>query len=303
MRHAVLILSQLAVASAAILARVGLSAGLPVLPMTAWRMTVASCVLLPFLQIPVGARRRVGHLSPQVIVRLIAAGCALGGHFWAWFASLERVPVARSTLLVSTTPIWAVLGVWALTRRAPLPRFWMGLVLALMGGWLLTGGATHSIGFRPMAGGSPLVGDALATLGAVLIAIYFLATADLQRSLGTWRVVAWTYTSAAAALWLAAALTGSGGVVWPPSSRAWVAVVSLALVPQLMGHTMLNWSLRHFTAATVATTTLLEPVFAGVIAWWLFGERLGAMQLAGGVVLLIGVGTVLMNRASGAQRA
>jgi len=56
---------------------------------------------------------------------------------------------------------------------------------------------------------------------------------------------------------------------------------------------MLNWSLKHFTTSTVATTTLLEPVIAGALAWAVLGESLTSLQILGAAVLLAGVGLVL----------
>jgi len=288
MRYAVLILAQLAVGSAAILARSGLSAGLAPLPLTAWRMTLACAILLPCLCLL--RRPGAGALrARRSVPRLLVAGALLGCHFWAWFASLEHISVARSTLLVSTTPIWTALGTGALTRRLPPPRFWMGLEIALVGALLVTGVA----GGPSAYGGGAALGDSLAVLGAICIAAYFLASRDLQTDLGTWRVVAWTYTTAAVVLWGCIGCRVGGSGAWPPSRQAWLAALGLALLPQLAGHTMLNWSLKHFTTSTVATTTLLEPVIAGALAWAVLGESLTSLQILGAAVLLAGVGLVL----------
>jgi drug/metabolite transporter (DMT)-like permease len=287
-RYAVLILAQLAVGSAAILARSGLSAGLAPLPLTAWRMTLACAILLPVLRLLRRGRDAATPVRPPV-PRLVVAGALLAAHFWAWFASLEHVSVARSTLLVSTTPVWTALGAWALTRKPPSVRFWLGLAIALVGALFVTGAA----GSLRTYGGRAALGDSLAIFGAMCIAAYFVATRDLQTSLGTWRVVAWTYTAAALALWGCIGGSPGGSRALPPAPQAWWAALGLAVLPQLAGHTMLNWSLKHVPTSTVATTTLLEPVLAGAFAWALFGEALSATQIAGAAVLLAGVGIVL----------
>src|ERR1700684_3176338 len=92
-----------AVASASLLARLGLDAGMSALQLAMWRLTFASVILVAW-------RLRAGSpapaLRPEVKVRLAVAGFFLALHFVAWFVSLRAVPVARSTLLVSTTPLW-----------------------------------------------------------------------------------------------------------------------------------------------------------------------------------------------------
>lgn len=296
MAYAILLLSQLAVGSAAILARWGLGAGLPALALTAWRLALASAALLPGLRM-----RRLSGIStrvpPRWILRLVAAGLALAGHFWTWFASLQHISVARSTLLVSTTPVWAALGMWVVRGRPPGARFWLGLVPALAGAWLVTGCPA----VLPASARAPVIsaGDLLATVGAILIAVYFLLTADLQRHLGTARVVAWTYSSAAVAMVLVTTLSLPLSSAWPARPAAWQSVVGMALLPQLAGHTMMNWSLRHFSAATVGTATLLEPVFAGALAWWILGERVSVLQMVGGLVLLGSIAFILTDRQAG----
>jgi drug/metabolite transporter (DMT)-like permease len=289
MARLILILSQVAVGSAAILARYGLAAGLTARDLTLWRLVLASAMLLPLVRVH-GKPQGGAVLNGRVRLRLLIAGLALAGHFWAWFGSLQHVSVARSTLLASTTPVWAAAGAWIGTRSRPSRRFWIGTGLAILGAWLVTGGLSSQR--TVVSGGNGPLGDALAILGAILIAAYFVLTSDLQSTIGTGRVITWTYTTAAVVM-LGVALTSTGRVVMPQGAAGWGAVLGMALVPQLMGHTMLNWSLRHFTPEVVGAATLLEPVFAGALAWWLFGERLGVLQISGAATLLLGLGIVL----------
>ena len=300
MRYAVLIGSQLAVASAALFARWGLDEGVSPAVLTAWRLTLASAVLLPLLHArrilrSTPARRVSPDFPIHTGVLLVAAGAALALHFWAWFVSLQHIPVARSTLLVSTTPLWAGLGMWGLTRRCPSRAFWIGLAVAAAGAWLVTS-ANAAQPHNPTA--IPVLGDGAALLGAMGIAAYFLMVEAYQRSLGTWRVVAWTYPAAAAATWLALVMTGSTGRAIPSSAPAWGAIAALALIPQLVGHTALNWSLKHFSAGAVGAATLLEPVFAGWLAWLILTETPAPIQIVGAGILLAGGALALRARGS-----
>jgi drug/metabolite transporter (DMT)-like permease len=67
----------------------------------------------------------------------------------------------------------------------------------------------------------------------------------------------------------------------------------MALVSQLFGHTALNAAVRRLSATFVATVTLIEPAIAGVLAALIFGERLAPASLAGGLVVLAGIGLAI----------
>jgi drug/metabolite transporter (DMT)-like permease len=73
------------------------------------------------------------------------------------------------------------------------------------------------------------------------------------------------------------------------SGQTWAMFLLLALVPQLIGHSSLNWALRHLSAHLVTVAVLGEPVISTLLAMPLLGERPGALRISGGVVTLLGV--------------
>jgi len=290
----VLIGAQLAVGSAALMARAGLAAGLSPLVLGAWRLTVAAAIVLAGRFLTRG-RSTTAAPSGRDRAILVVAGLCLSAHFVVWFASLRFIPVARSTLLVTTAPLWAGLGSIVFLRQRLPGRFWAGLAVAAVGAWLVTSNGAQLATVLPAGAGHAAAGDLLAILGAVAVAAYLLLTERRQTTLGTSTVIAWTYSSAAIWTWVALGFFPSSGGVRPPSSAAWLSVLGMAAVPQLIGHTSLNWCLRFFPAGVVSAATLLEPVFAGTLAWVLLGEPLTTMQLAGAAILLAGVALSLWN--------
>jgi drug/metabolite transporter (DMT)-like permease len=214
-------------------------------------------------------------------------------HFVTWFDSLRHIGVGLSTLLVATSPVWAGLAEALLLRKPPRRAFWVGLAVALVGLAIVTYESQGT------ARGSVPIGCVSATAGAAFLAAYMLLTRDSQTALGTWRTVAWTYSSAAACLVVAAAIAEGGHRLVPPGPSAWAAVAGMALVPQLVGHTTLNYALQRFSAGVVGVATLLEPVFAAALAWPAFGEPITAAQALGAGVLLLGVALVLSRAQAG----
>ena len=70
------------------------------------------------------------------------------------------------------------------------------------------------------------------------------------------------------------------------------------VLPQVIGHTTLNWALKLFSAATVAVITLSEPIGASILAFFLLGEKITGMQSLGGLVILTGVAFALRGENS-----
>ncbi|AIE85262.1 DMT family transporter [Fimbriimonas ginsengisoli] len=276
----VLIGGVLAVGAGALFVRIGLEAGMTPLQLSLWRLTLASLLLGIWA---VFYQPDSPGLNAKDRARLTLAGICLAFHFVTWMTSLEYISVARSTLLVSITPVFAgILGLFVPAMR-PTKSFWIGLAIAAFGVVLVTKPATHG----PMGHGSFWVGDGMAIAGALLILPYLLLSQRVQEEHGTARTVTWIYSSAAVCLWIVALSVGQQTV--PSNPSMWLAVGGMALFPQLVGHTVFNWSLRHFTAGQVASATLLEPVFAAILAWIFLAERIDAPSALGGAILLAGV--------------
>jgi drug/metabolite transporter (DMT)-like permease len=272
----------LAVSSAAILVRFA-QRDAPSLAIAAWRLGLAAALLIPIAAIRHAVALR--SLSARDRVELLLAGTCLAAHFAAWIASLEHTSVARSVVLVSTTPVWvALLSPAVLHERVPRVAWW-GLGLALAGAAAMTG-ARAAGGARAS---NQLGGDALALAGAVAMAGVLLVGRRLRRRLPLLAHVAAVYGAAAALLLGAAAATGA--VAAPLPARAWGWIALLALVPQLTGHTLLNWAVRCAPAAFVSVALLGEPVGAALLAAAVLGETPTAREALGATLVLAGIAT------------
>ena len=290
MRYATLAGAQVAVGAAAIFARFALTGASP-LAVAAARLVIASGLLL--LIAAVSPRQARGRSIPHDGTRasriiFVVAGFALAVHFATWIWSLEYTSVAISTLLVSTTPIWAALYETLSGKHHLSAAAWGALAAGIAGLFLVAGfNAT-----RAPHSGHMILGCALALAGAIAIGAYFMLIREIRVIYGTRAIVTRTYSWAALVLVVAAAV----GRQAPPSihaHEAWGGILAMALVSQLLGHTAMNAALRWFTASAVALSTLLEPVIAALLALAIFGERLTPQAWAGGLLILIAIGVFL----------
>ena len=81
----------------------------------------------------------------------------------------------------------------------------------------------------------------------------------------------------------------SGRTPVPSRQETWVWLILLALGPQILGHSSLNWALRYLSATYVTIATLGEAIGSTLLAWWVLGEKPAAWSLVGGALVLAGI--------------
>lgn len=292
----------LVASTAAIMIRLAQMEGVPSLVVAFWRLGFASAVLTPL----VWSQQRNGlrALNRRLTGWALLAGVFLALHLATWIESLNLTSVASSVVLVTTNPLWVALIVWLLYRER-LSRYSMiGLVITFSGSILITlsdagilrwaGNAIWAWEFNGQAllspqgaGGTALLGNSLALIGAITGAMYLIVGRSLRRELSTLLYVWLVYTTAAVVMLIWVLLAGL-----PLMGYGWLAfgwMLLLALGPQLLGHTAFNWSLAHLSATFVALAILGEPIGSSLLAYVLFGETFSPLQLVGFVSILLGI--------------
>ena len=279
-----------AVSFASILIRFAQGAGMASLSIAAWRLIFASTILLPYACAT--RRHEIRDLSGREWMLLVASGLFLGLHFATWIASLGYTSVASSVVLVSMGPVFVGLGSWLLLRERPGALLIAGIVLAAAGSVVFSWGDL-------VQGRDQLVGDLLALAGAIFVAGYLMIgyRVRARRSLTTY--IALVYGVAMVALVSIVLLAGQPMFGYPLDAYGWV--LALALGPQIVGHSTLNWALRYLSATFVAIVTLAEPIGSGILAYVLLGEAVGWSTAIGGAMVLAGI--YVASRAEVGSRA
>ena len=266
---------------AAILITLAKNAGMHPLVISAGRLIFAALILTP-LTWRDGAPE-IRRLSRRDIGLALLGGAFLAVHFAAWIWSLALTSVASSTALVATNPIFVALVSFLLWRERIGRRALIGIGLSVLGSVL--------IGFSDRNGGSgsnPLLGDVLALVGAIFVTGYLLIGRDLRRHLHILPYIWLVYSSAAIFLLIWMALAGQSLLGFPPG--IYLLLLALAVGPQLLGHTSFNWAIKYLSATLIAVVILGEPIGSSLLALIVFPEqRLQALQVAGGVLLLAGI--------------
>jgi len=222
-----------------------------------------------------------GTRAALALALLLAAGVAFAGDLGFWHTSIKLTSVANSTLLANLASLFVTLAAWIFLEQRPTRLFLAGLVAALAGVALLV---NTSLEFS----GTALTGDALGVVTAVFYAGYLLAVKGLRdRGERTLHVMA--VTSTISAVFLFPVALASGEQMLPSSLLGWGYLLGLALVSHAAGQGLIAYALAHLRAAFSSVSLLFQPVMAALFAWVLLGEALVPLQIAGGIVVLIGI--------------
>lgn len=288
----ILILGILAVSTAAIFIRYA-QQGAPSLIIAAYRLALASLILLPFSFQK--AQRDVIALPASGKLQALLAGVFLAVHFATWIVSLELTSVASSVVLVTTTPLWVAIFSPLFLKEHMKKEVWWGLGLALGGGVVV---AASQVCFweesrlvctslRSFFQGKALLGNLLALMGAWMAAGYLLVGRKIRplMSLRSYTLV--VYSTAAVVLIILAVLNGYSFTGYPLSVFGWFLL--LAIIPQMIGHSSFNWALRYLPATFVSLALLGEPVGATILAMIFLGETPLVNEVIGGGMILGGI--------------
>jgi drug/metabolite transporter (DMT)-like permease len=256
----------------------------PAASVAAMRLVFATIILLPFVFFSRRTRSAIMTLHHGEKGLLVLAGMFLGLHFLSWIASLSLTGITSSIVFVTTSPIFIEIYSNTVRRERTPPKVWVGIGLAVAGGFILGGG-------NIAAGGENWKGDLLALVGAMAVAGYFIVGSRLRPKLTLLAYIFPVYGTAALFLVLAASLLGAGLKDLP--THTYLYCFLMALVCQVTGHSLFNWALRRMKTTIVAMATLGEPIGTTMLAWIILGETPVPTEILGGIVMLAGVFVVL----------
>jgi drug/metabolite transporter (DMT)-like permease len=271
----ILLIGVISVAFAAVFIRL---AEADPLVIAAYRLSLAALVLAPLAWFK--AREEIRILKPRQIILAIVAGAFLALHFALWIWSLSYTTIASSVVLVTSSPIFVAIASYLLFRERITRRIITGIAVSIIGA-VIIGLNSWKIGV------TSVLGSVLAISGAVAVTGYLLIGRKLRQNMGLISYIFLTYTSAA--VLLLGTLLVRGTSLTGYSGETYLMFILLALVPQLLGHSALNWSLRFVPATMVTIAILGEPVGATILGFFILKEVPAIIELVGSALILAGI--------------
>lgn len=273
--YVAILIGVLSVASSAIFVKLSSAdAG----PLAFYRMLFSVVLMLPlFLS---KHRKELITIHKKQWAIMCLSGTFLAFHFILWFESLNYTSVASSTVLVTLQPLFAIVGTYLLFKEPLSKKTMIAAVITIGGSVLLAWGDVR-------IGGTALFGDMLALIACALISFYMLCGQSVRQTISSTTYTIIVYAVSAIVLAIYVPLKGES--FGPYQSIDWCWFILLAIVPNLLGHNLFNWSLKYVSANAISIAILFEPVGASILAYFVFREYLHASQVIGGVIVLAGI--------------
>jgi drug/metabolite transporter (DMT)-like permease len=262
------------------------------LVLVVYRTVFAALMLLPFWLWMRSSEQRAGKSRERLWIAL--SGVCLGLHFTCWISSLYYTSVASASVLVTIHPIIMILVERLWFKRQFATTTWIGVVLAFSGSLLL--GITDSQIAQDFA--DPLFGNFLALTAAVIFVVYLLIGQKIRKKREWIDYVFPVYFYAAVACLLIAVVTGKN-LLNISTIGVW-AGAGLAFGPQILGHGSMNYAVKYVSPTLLSTLILVEPLFASVMAFFLFDELPPLASMVAMIIILAGVG-LTWKRESGSS--
>ena len=222
--------------------------------------------------------RKFSQIFHCVVTGMLVHGIYLGGVFWA----ISRgMPAGATAIIVGLQPVLSTLTAATLLREPILPKHWIGLLIGALGLSLV-------LGPKLGAAGSGIEPITIAVVLASVLAIS-VGTVYQKRFVPKTDLLAATFWQYIGALIFTVPLTAfeTWSVSW--TGEFLFALLWLVLVLSIGAIMLLMFLIRQGAVSEVASLFYLVPVATAVESYFLFGEVLTPIQIAGMALVVCAV--------------
>ena len=209
-----------------------------------------------------------------------------------YFVAIERMYVGIALLIEFTAPIWILLFLRFVLKKHVPRGLWYAITLAFTGLLMIT---------QIWSGLSvDQIGLIAAFLDAFALAGYFLIADLLGKTKTSGAIATWGFGVASLLLFFTLpiwnfpvdALTNEMNLLGrfeEYSLPGWALVLWIVLMGTIAPYLFVISGLKLMSASTASIFGMIEPVLAGIFAWWWLNESLTTIQLIGCLVVIIGI--------------
>jgi len=285
-----LISASMGFALGGVAAKVLREANMDAFRLTQIRSTGAALILLTFALIKGKdqLRARRDELKDLIIFGVVGVAAVTSFYFFA----IKYLFVSVALIIEFTASIWIALYLKFVKKKHISPIMWVGIACAFSG-LILVSQIWSSSSLSP-------IGVLAALADAIALSYYFLTADRLTQTRSSLSLMTWGI-GVAAIFWtiilpwwnfpfeyLTKSFSLSGNLS-NYSAPGWALILWIIIVGTVIPYLLTVTGIRELSAGTSSVIGMIEPIFAGVIAWILLNEALSGIQLIGCVVVLFGI--------------
>jgi drug/metabolite transporter (DMT)-like permease len=226
-------------------------------------------------------------------IKVVVRGCVLGTLLYLGFAlqtfGLSFTSSSRSGFITALYVIFTPLLQVVFTRKAPERRVLIGVAFVLLGLWALTTPDGTLAGLlEPWKDGGLGFGDGLTLVCALAFAIYIILLDRFMPQATEIAAMTWTQLLTATVLLTIHCLL-TEPFTMPAGISEWSQMLFLAIFATVLST---YWQTRYQPQTTPTRASVIftmESVFSAIFAWFVLHERLGAIAVVGGILIVTGL--------------
>ena len=209
-----------------------------------------------------------------------------------YFIAIGRMPISIALIIEFTAPIWIVIYIRYIRKKYVPPMMWASLLMGFSG-LLLVGQVWQGMTLDG-------IGLIAAFIDAFALATYFLLGEKLVAHRSTDTLTVWGL-GFATLVWAVLTPIWSFptqiftqqvnllGKFSDKSLPGWVLILWIVVMGTIVPYLLVLYGLKQLSASTSSVIGMLEPVVAGIFAWWWLNETFTIYQLIGGTIVIVGI--------------
>ncbi len=245
------------------------------------RLLVAAVLLTPlFIR---DLKKENLSFSLHLITPAIIPGILLGLHLISWIIGARMTPAANSTLIVNMVPIVMPFIMFFMLKETINKTEIAGTILSMTGVFFL---ARNDFQLKT----DFFTGDIICFLSMIFLALYLAMARKHLKSI-------WLYMVPLYYIGGIFSFIVSLFFVNPFKSYTitdTLMILGLGIIPTIMGHTILNYSMKVLRPQVVSLVNLSQFIFAGIMAFFMFSEVPSNQFYTASLFILIGAAIVIL---------
>lgn len=208
-----------------------------------------------------------GNKKGLMILRGLSGFAALSLHFY----TIEHLPIGTAVMLNYTAPVFAALFAIMFLKERPSLFLWSMTIMSFIGVYLLVGAKIEDWNLMVLLG----------LLSAVFVGIVYVSIRALRHHESPLTII--FYFTAVSTVGSTAFLPF--GFRWP---NLWEWFLLLAVgIGSFYGQLWMTIALRRAPASLVTPFSYLVPLLSFIYGFLFFGDRLTALSLTGGAMIIL----------------
>ena len=286
----ILITAAMGFALGGVAAKVLREANMDAFRLTQIRTSSAAIILLAFVLLRNKSQMRAtkSEITDLIVFGIIGIAAVTSFYFF----TIKYLYVSVALIIEFTAPIWIVLYLRFIKKKSVPSSMWWGIAFAFSGLLLISqiwsGSSLHPLGVF------------VAFLDALALALYFIFADKLSQTRTSLSLITWGMSVAAIFFALILPwwnfpfefLTNTyslQGELSNYTAPGWALILWIVVIGTVIPYLLTVTGIRELSASTSSVIGMIEPIFAGVIAWWLLSEAFTTIQLIGCAVVLFGI--------------